>query len=101
MDEFYQIDPSVSKLSYDELSTQKFKNTAGVDCLLISLEKGSELPAHNSPKDVNIYLIEGSVIFKINNTEYCLKSQDWFRFPKGEVHSAIALENTKFFVLRS
>lgn len=100
MEEFYFIDSAVSKLQYDGLNTQKLKNTFGIDCIVISLEKGHLLPEHNSPKNTNIYVVEGAIDFSISGKKYRLNAQDWFRFPKDEAHSVKAVENTKLLVLR-
>jgi quercetin dioxygenase-like cupin family protein len=100
MTDYYDIDNSIAKETYQGLSVSKIKNTFGAECLLILLEKGSEFPEHLSPKDANLFVVEGQLSMFINEGEYLLNKQEWFRFPKEVPHRLVAVENSKFLIIR-
>ena len=70
------------------------------EILHISLEKDALFPEHTAPRDANLLVLEGTIVFYINNSEYSLSSYDVFNFPKDEVHSVRAIENSKFLIIR-
>ncbi len=100
MTDYYDIDNNIAEDTFQGLSVSKIQNTFGADCILIRLEKGSEFPEHHSPKDANLFVVEGELSMFINEGEFHLKKQEWFRFPKEVPHRLIAHENSKFLIIR-
>lgn len=100
MNDFYTIDNTIAQEIIKGLEVTKLKNTFGAECIFIRMEKGSEFPKHVSPKDANLLMLEGSISFYINQKEYLLKANQWFRFPKEESHHILAEQNSKFLIIR-
>ncbi|TXE17051.1 cupin domain-containing protein [Psychroserpens burtonensis] len=96
----YIINNEISQTTYKDLQTGKLLDLDAQEILLISLEKGALFPEHRSPRDANILVLEGSITFIINDNEYSLTKHNIFNFPKDEVHKVIAIENSKFLIIR-
>ncbi|NAS10490.1 cupin domain-containing protein [Poritiphilus flavus] len=96
----FEINNSINNLGYRQLLLQKLVKTNNLEILLISLEKGTVFPDHSSPKDAELVVLEGLIDFHIRKRVYQLKKHQHFSFPKEEVHSVTALEDTKFLIIR-
>jgi quercetin dioxygenase-like cupin family protein len=97
---FYTISNQIADQSFDNLQLKKIVKTDALEILSISLEKGATFPEHTSPKDAQLIVLEGEIVFHINGTSYQLKTQQNFNFPKAIPHFVIANENSKFLIIR-
>lgn len=95
----YTIDNSICEQSFDKLQIVKL-NAAPVEILSISLGKGTIFPEHTSPRDVTLTVLEGEILFNINDATHHLKKHQIFKFPKKVPHWVEALENSKFLIIR-
>jgi quercetin dioxygenase-like cupin family protein len=75
------------------------KNEA-LEILSITLEKGSVLPQHTSPRDAFLIVLEGALEFLINGKTYSLKQFEDFSFPKEVTHQVVAREDSRFMIIR-
>lgn len=98
--EFYKINTVVSVSKFEGLTIQKIWKQENTEILYISLEKGSDFPAHDSPKNAFLQVLEGEIIFRINNQVFTIKAQENFQFPPKEIHSVSAIQNSKFLIIR-
>jgi len=96
----YQVNNQIKDQEYKGLQIQKLKQNSNFEILSISLEKGSKLPEHSSPEDAQLILLEGEIIFHINNEAYNLICHQNISFPKETPHWVLANENSKFLIIR-
>ena len=96
----YQVKNTIASQHFDKLQVQKLAKTAVLEILSISLEKGAIFPEHSSPTDAQLVMLEGDIIFHINEESFHLKKQQHFSFPKEKKHWVKANEDTKFLIVR-
>ena len=96
----YKTSNQIAEQKFDKLQVQKLVKTEALEILSISLEKGAKFPEHTSPADAQLIVLEGDIVFHINENSYQLKSQENFSFPKAMPHSVRANENSKFLIIR-
>lgn len=96
----YNISNQIADQPFDNLQIKKIVKTDALEILSISLEKGATFPEHSSPKDAQLIVLEGEIVFHINETTYQLKRQQNFNFPKATPHFIKANENSKFLIIR-
>ncbi len=96
----YTIQNTLKNLEFNKLQVQKIAKNQAFEILGISLEKGAVFPKHTSPSDAQLIMIEGDIIFHVNNEPYQLKTQQGFSFPKETEHWVSANENSKFLIIR-
>jgi quercetin dioxygenase-like cupin family protein len=96
----YTISNQIADQPFDNLQLKKIAKTDALEILSISLEKGATFPEHTSPKDAQLIVLEGEIIFHINGTSYQLKTQQNINFPKAKTHFVMANENSKFLIIR-
>ena len=82
------------------LQVRKPLKNKNLEILSISLEKGSVLPEHTSPKDAFLLVLEGALDFHIQGRRYPLEKWEDFSFPKEEPHWVEALESSRFLIIR-
>ncbi len=75
------------------------------DCLalLIALKKNQKMNEHISPVDAFIYVLEGEIIFHLNEENkqnYNIKKEEVFFFKAEEKHSITAQTDSKILVIR-
>lgn len=96
----YTTGNQIADQRFDNLQIQKIVKTNALEILSISLEKGATFPEHTSPKDTQLIVIEGDIVFHINEASYHLKTHQNFNFPKATPHYVTANENSKFLIIR-
>ncbi|MBT8265417.1 MAG: cupin domain-containing protein [Bacteroidia bacterium] len=96
----YNIDDSIKLANYQGLKATKLLELNATEVLQITLEKKAIFPAHTSPTNAVILVLEGEIIFNINQIEYHLIPFQMFDFPKNEEHWVEAKENSKFLIIR-
>ncbi|TMU50626.1 cupin domain-containing protein [Flagellimonas algicola] len=96
----YKIDNHIRTERFDGLKVHQLTKTESLEVLLISLEKDAIFPEHSSPKDVHLLVLEGDIDFRINKHNYRLMEQQYFNFPKDEIHWVKAHKNSKFLIIR-
>ena len=96
----YQVRDTIKSQLFEKLKVQKIAKTDALEILSISLEKDAVLPEHTSPTDAQLIVLEGDIIFHINQEPFHLKGQQHFSFPKEVPHWVKANENSKFLIIR-
>lgn len=96
----YTIKNTIKLQAYDKLKIEKLVKNDTLEVLSISLEKNAVFPAHTSPTDAQLIVIEGDIIFHINGEPYHLVAQQNFSFPKEVSHWVQANKNSKFLIVR-
>ena len=89
-----------SILPFSGVKTKKIISNETGDIILISIEKGHELAQHQSNTDASILILEGKILFKINNETHELITYDMYAFKKNELHALEALENAKVLLIK-
>ena len=96
----YTVGNQIADQPFDNLQIKKIVGTDALEILSISLEKGATFPEHRSPKDAQLIVLEGNIVFHINGNSYQLKTQQNFNFLKATPHFVTANENSKFLIIR-
>lgn len=96
----YTINDNINGIGYEGLNAGKLLDINAQEILHISLEEGSDFPEHTSPRDAHLLVLEGTISFFINNSEYKLNKHQIFNFPKNQAHWVKAIENSKFLIIR-
>ncbi|MCT4604222.1 MAG: cupin domain-containing protein [Marinifilum sp.] len=85
----------VSKIRKEQIySNSQFEN------LLVSVEKGMEVPPQPAPANASLYLIQGKLTFDIEGVIHIVEEDDFFSFEKGQMHGLKAEEDSKFLISR-
>lgn len=96
----FKIIDIIKTKPYDQLNVLKLAKNNKFEILVISLEKGAIFPQHSSPTNVELIVLEGDIVFHINDEAYHLTKQQCFSFPKQTEHWVSANENSKFLIIR-
>lgn len=96
----YTINNTIAAQPFDKLKVEKLVKTDVLEILSISLEKDAVFPEHTSPTDAQLVVLEGDIVFHINQEPFHLKEQEHFSFPKEVPHWVKANENSKFLIIR-
>ena len=96
----YTINNTINTIEYSGLKASKLLEINAKEILHISLEANADFPKHTSPTNANILVLEGEILFHINNSNYRLLKHQIFNFPKDEEHWVKALQNSKFLIIR-
>lgn len=96
----YHIEDHITKIEYDGLTVKKLISKKGCETVLISLEKGYNIPDHGSPRDTLLIMLEGIIQFRIKGQDHKMEKFQSFNFPSKDIHSVLAVENAKFLIIR-
>ncbi len=96
----YTINNTISTIEYSALKATKLLDINAKEILHISLEANVDFPKHTSPRDAHLLVLEGEILFYINNLEYKLLKHQIFNFPKDEEHWVKAIQNSNFLIIR-
>ena len=96
----YNIGQQIKTQPVDGLQVRKPLKNEALEILSLSLEKGSVLPEHTSPKDAFLLVLEGALEFTINGKTYTLEALEDFSFPKEVIHRVEAREDSRFLIIR-
>lgn len=96
----YQIDNRIGEQAFSKLQVLKIIDADAFNVLSISLEKDAIFPDHTSPTNAHLIVLEGEILFYINDTSFQLKKQQHFNFPKNTKHWVKATTNSKFLIIR-
>lgn len=91
---------AINTTDYKGVKSSKLANSENVDIIHISLEKDAILKKHTSPKDALLIVLEGEIVFHINNNSHILKKHQIFNFARNEEHWVEAIEHSNFIVIR-
>lgn len=96
----YEIGQQIKTQLIEGLQVRKPLKNEALEVLSITLEKGSVLPDHTSPRDATLIVLEGTLDFFINGKTFPLEHYEDFSFPKEEVHRVTAREDSRFLIIR-
>jgi len=96
----YETSTKIKDQKFEGLQVQIVVETSKFDILSISLEKDAIFPNHSSPSDAQLVVLEGNIIFYIDDESYQLSKHERFSFPKQTEHWVKAKENSKFLIIR-
>ena len=96
----YEINDAIALQAFEGLKVEKIASSPQTEILSISLERDAIFPEHTSPRDANLIVLEGEIVFYINGKEHLLFGQHHFQFEKEIPHWVKANENSKFLIIR-
>lgn len=96
----YEIGQQIKTQPINGLQVRKPVKNETLELLSITLEKGTILPEHTSPRDAILVVLEGSLEFHIDGKSFSLGPFEDFSFPREVVHSVEAREDCRFLIIR-
>ncbi len=96
----YDVGQQIRTQSIDGLQVRRPIQNEALEILSITLEKGAVFPEHTSPRDAFLIVLQGALEFQINGKHFSLVQFEDFSFPKEEVHRVLALEDSRFLIIR-
>ena len=90
----------LDQLPFDGLKTKKLVSNETGSIILISLEKESVLASHVSNTDATIIVLEGAIVFTINDNKYNMEEGDMYTFKKDEIHELSAINDSKIILIK-
>lgn len=94
------IDNTIANQAFEGLQIKQLVKNTTFEVLSISLAKDAIFPPHESHKDAHLIMLQGQIVFYIENNPVNLMTQQEFSFPKHAEHWVEALENSKFIIIR-
>lgn len=89
-----------STIETSKIQKEQIYSNSQFESLIVSVEKGMEIPPQPAPANAGLYLIEGKLTFDIEGTIYAIEKDDFFSFEKGQMHGLKAEEDSKFLISR-
>jgi len=96
----YTVNNIIATQKIKSLQVLKVFKNDHFELLSISLEKDAIFPEHTSPTDAVLFVIEGSVVFHIEDKEFHLSALQIFHFPGKTSHWVTARQDSKFLIIR-
>jgi quercetin dioxygenase-like cupin family protein len=84
----------------EQVHSKLFCRNANFSAQLICVAKDNILKPHSAPADACIMLLEGDLLFMIEEKEYRLRTGDVLPFGGGLRHWAKALANSSFLLIK-
>ena len=85
---------------FEKIKPQQVYKNDRFHVMLVKIKKDEVLKPHHATTDAFLTVIEGSIIFTINDADTTLKKGDMISFKAYETHSVKALEDSTFFVIK-
>ena len=96
----FQILNTLNTTEYKGVQSLKLAKSKDTEVLHVSMEKDTVLKKHTSPKDALLIVLEGQIIFHLNNNSHVLKKHQIFNFASDGEHWVEAIENSNFIIIR-
>ena len=91
---------TINLAEFKGLKISKLLDVEAKQIMTVTMEAGADFPKHDSKTDVTLIVLEGKLMFFINNQELELNKHQVFQFPKDELHHVNAIENSKFLLVK-
>jgi quercetin dioxygenase-like cupin family protein len=88
-------------LSVSSIQKEQIYENNQFESLIVTVEKGVNIPAQPAPANAALYVIEGKLEFDIEGGIITVEKDDFFTFDKDQMHGLKALENSKFLLSRT
>ena len=89
-----------SKVKIEKIQKKQIYTNDKFEALIVSVEKGMEVPAQPAPSNAGLYVISGKLTFDIEGVTHTVETDDFFSFKKDQMHGLKALEDTRFLLSR-
>ncbi len=96
----FEIGKQIKTQPVAGLQVRKLLKNKALEILSITLEEGTVLPEHTSPKDATLIVLEGVLEFHIQENTFFLEQHEDLSFPKETLHWVKARENARFLIIR-
>ena len=94
------INNIIKDTNYDGVSFKKLSSNTASETILVSMEKGAEVPRHVADKDAQLIMLEGKIEFHIEDQIHELKDHQVLNFKANVIHWVAALINSKFLIIK-
>ena len=88
------------EISKEKVQFEPIFETSGGGVVLLGFQKGQKLDKHLSTTSLMVNVIEGEVIFRINDTPHVLKTGQFILVGAEVPHSVDALADTKLMLVK-
>jgi quercetin dioxygenase-like cupin family protein len=85
---------------FEKITSEQVYKEDRFHVVLLRIKQGELLKPHHSTTDAFLTVIEGEVIFILNETPFHLKKGDMLRFKSYETHAAQALQNASLLIVK-
>lgn len=85
---------------FEKLKSKQVYKDERFHVMLIEIKKDEILKPHHATTDAFLAVVEGEIIFNLNNEKIHLKKGDMFTFKALETHSVEALEDATFLLIK-
>lgn len=89
------------KITISKIQKEQIYSNEAFESLIVSVEKGMNVPIQPAPANAVLYLICGKIEFEIDEIFSIVEPDDLFTFSQGQMHGLKALENSKFLISRT
>ncbi|NOU59941.1 cupin domain-containing protein [Marinifilum caeruleilacunae] len=89
-----------TKLEISKVQKEQIYSNSQFESLIVSIEKGVEVPPQPAPANAGLYVIKGKLTFDIEGNIHQVEEDDFFSFEKGQMHGLKAEEDSKFLISR-
>ena len=96
----YKVDNRINELEFNDLHIEKLGKAGDAEVMIVFIEKGTTFSKHTSPKDAHLILLDGDIIFHLENESYDIGKNQHFRFEKDVLHWVEAKEDSKILIVR-
>lgn len=90
-----------STIEISKIQKEQIYSNTQFESLIVSVEKGMEIPSQPAPANTGLYLIKGKLSFDIEGAIHIVEEDDFFSFEKGQMHGLKAEEDSKFLLSRT
>lgn len=90
-----QVAKNDSKVEFKDIM-----NNGNGSVALLDFCAGQELPTHQAPAEVMVYVLEGEVVFTMLERPTTLHQGDFFLMGNGVNHSVRALKDSKIMLVK-
>lgn len=94
------IDNTIANQPFEGLQIKQLAKNPKFEVLSISLAKNAIFPPHESNEDAHLIILQGQIIFYIEDNPINLVEHQEFSFPKHTEHWVEAMEDSKFLIIR-
>jgi quercetin dioxygenase-like cupin family protein len=90
----------LNSLIFDKIKSKKIAHTNSFDTILLTIEAGNVLKEHISNTDAYLLVLEGDIVFNINNENIALTKNDGIAFGKNIPHAITAQTNARMLLIK-
>ncbi len=85
---------------FEKIKSEQVYKEERFQVMLLRMQKGELLKPHHSTTDAFLTVLDGEVIFTLNETPFHLKKGDMLTFKANETHAVLALQDASLLIVK-